>query len=70
MKNERAEAALLKSLGEAVYAEQRHGGSHDAVDAAVAALDAHHSEVAAAAAAKAEEAAKNDIVDAEIVQDM
>ena len=53
MKSERAESGLLKALGEAVYAEQRHAGPHQAVDAALSALDAHHAEVAAAAAAAA-----------------
>ena len=51
MKTERAESGLLKTLGEAVYAEHQHKGSHDAVDAALAAIDAHHVRVAAAAAA-------------------
>jgi hypothetical protein len=32
---------LLTALGAALYAEQRHGGSHAAVDAAIAAVDAH-----------------------------
>ena len=50
MKTERAEAGLLKSLGEAVYAEARHAGPHAAVEAALGALDAHHAEVAASAA--------------------
>ena len=59
MKSERAESGLLKVLGEAVYAEQRHAGPHQAVDAALSALDAHHAEVAAAtAAAQAAAAAK------------
>jgi hypothetical protein len=33
--------ALLRDLGAAVWAEQREGGSSDAVTAALAALDAH-----------------------------
>jgi hypothetical protein len=33
--------ALLRNLGAAVWAEQREGGSSDAVTAALAALDAH-----------------------------
>jgi hypothetical protein len=78
MKNERAEAALLKALGEAVYAEHRGGGSHDAVDAAVKALDAHHEQVAAEKAAEDAKAsakaaaahpAEGDVVDAVIVED-
>jgi hypothetical protein len=32
---------LLHNLGAAVWAEEREGGSHDAVTAAIAALDAH-----------------------------
>lgn len=41
MKDSREEAALYRALGEAVYAEQRKGGSHDAVVTALAAVDAH-----------------------------
>lgn len=37
----RAGDALMKRLGEAYYAEQRNGASHDAVVAALAAMDAH-----------------------------
>jgi hypothetical protein len=37
----RAADALLRKLGAAYYAEQRKGGSHDAVVAALSALDAH-----------------------------
>jgi hypothetical protein len=48
IKETREEAELYKNLGQAYYAEQRKGGGHDAVEAALAALDAH---VAAAAAA-------------------
>jgi hypothetical protein len=33
--------ALLRDLGAAYYAEQRQGGSHEAVAQALAALDAH-----------------------------
>lgn len=36
--------ALLRELGGAYYNEQRHGGSHDAVAACLAALDAHAAE--------------------------
>lgn len=45
VKQQRAQAALEKALGEAYYAEQRRGGSHDAVTAALEALDAHHASV-------------------------
>jgi hypothetical protein len=48
MKEAKSEGELLKTLGEASYAEARHGGSHDAVDAAIVALDAHYASVAAA----------------------
>lgn len=41
--------ALLRTLGAAVYAEQREGGSSDAVTAAVAALDAQAARVQAEA---------------------
>jgi len=58
IKAERAESALLKTLGEAAYAEHKGTGSHDAVATALAALDAHHAKVAAdAAAAQAASAA-------------
>lgn len=40
--------ALLRDLGAAVYAQQRSGGSQDAVDIALAALDQHYAEQAAA----------------------
>jgi hypothetical protein len=40
---------LLRDLGAAYYAEQRSGGSPDAVAAAMAALDAHAAAAAAAA---------------------
>ena len=36
--------ALLRELGSAYYAELRHGGSHDAVESAVDALDSHEKE--------------------------
>jgi hypothetical protein len=36
--------ALLYELGSAYFAEQRHGGSHDAVETALAALDGHEKE--------------------------
>jgi len=37
----RAADALLRDLGAACYAEQRSGGSHEGVVAALSALDAH-----------------------------
>ena len=36
--------ALLRALGAAYYAERRHGASHDDVESALAALDAHAAE--------------------------
>jgi hypothetical protein len=36
--------ALLRELGAAYYAELRHGGSHDAVETVVDALDSHEKE--------------------------
>jgi hypothetical protein len=36
--------ALLRDLGGAYYAESRHGGSHDAVESALQALDAQERE--------------------------
>lgn len=42
----RAADGLLRDLGAAYYAEQRQGGSHDAVDEALAALDLHESQTA------------------------
>lgn len=36
--------ALLHQLGAAYYAQQRHGGSQDAVDTALTALDSHAAE--------------------------
>jgi hypothetical protein len=44
---------LYKTLGEAVYNAQRHGGDQDAVNAALAALDQHFAQAAAAPAAPA-----------------
>ncbi len=46
----RESSELYKTLGEAYYNAQRHGGDQAAVDAALAALDAH-AEAAAAAPA-------------------
>ena len=40
----RAADGLLRDLGAAFYAEQRSGGSHEAVVAALAAVDAHVAE--------------------------
>lgn len=42
IKETREEGELFKALGEAYYAQQRKGGSADAVAAALAALDTHH----------------------------
>jgi hypothetical protein len=39
--------ALLRDLGAAYYAEQRSGGDHDAVERALAAVDAHAAETGA-----------------------
>jgi len=44
MQAKRRAEALLRELGAAYYSEQRRGGSHDAVDSALAALDAHAAE--------------------------
>ena len=46
IKESREQAGLHRALGEAVYAEQRKGGSHDAVVTALAALDAHFARAA------------------------
>ncbi len=43
MQAKRAADGLLHDLGGAYYAEQRQGGPHDAVERALAALDAHAS---------------------------
>jgi hypothetical protein len=40
---------LHRALGEAYYGEQRHGGDHAAVVAALAALDEHFAQASAAA---------------------
>jgi hypothetical protein len=42
----RGSDVLLRDLGAAYYAEQRQGGPHDAVEAALAALDSHASQTA------------------------
>jgi len=49
----RSEHELHRTLGEAVYRQQRHGGDQAAVDAALVALDEHFAQVAQAAAAQA-----------------
>ena len=43
----RSEAELYRTLGEAYYAEQRRGGNHEAVVAALDALDQHFASAAA-----------------------
>lgn len=48
----RVQDGLFRDLGEAYYAEQRSGGSHDAVQAALAALDAHESHPTGATSAQ------------------
>jgi len=47
----RSEGDLYRALGEAVFNEQRRGGDHDAVVAALAAIDAHLAAPAAPAPA-------------------
>jgi hypothetical protein len=44
MQAKRRADALLHRLGAAYYAEQRHSGPREAVDAALAALDSHAAE--------------------------
>lgn len=44
MQAKRAADALLRELGSAYYAQQRSGGSADAVSAALSAVDAHVAE--------------------------
>jgi hypothetical protein len=46
----RSEGELYRALGEAVYREQRSGGDHSAVDAAIEALDQHFATASAASA--------------------
>jgi hypothetical protein len=48
----RSEGELYKTLGEAYFAEQRRGGDHEAVVAALTALDQHFASLAAAPAAQ------------------
>lgn len=45
----RTEADLYRTLGEATYRAQRHGGDQAAVDAALAALDSHFAQAAGSA---------------------
>jgi hypothetical protein len=49
----RQESELYKTLGEAVYKAQRHGGDQTSVDAALIALDNHFAHVAQSASAPA-----------------
>jgi hypothetical protein len=49
----RQESELYKTLGEAVYKAQRHGGDQAAVDAALTALDSHFASVQQAAESSA-----------------
>ena len=44
MQSKRASDVLLRDLGAACYAEKRMAGPHDAVEKALAALDAHAAE--------------------------
>lgn len=44
MQTKKQADVLLRNLGAAVYAAQRTGGAHDAVETAMAALDAHAGE--------------------------
>jgi hypothetical protein len=44
IQTKRKAEALLRELGAAYYAELRHGGSHDAVEMVVGALDSHEKE--------------------------
>jgi hypothetical protein len=44
IQTKRRAEVLLRELGAAYFAEQRHGGPHDAVERALAALDAHAAE--------------------------
>jgi hypothetical protein len=48
MQQGRSEAELFRTLGEAFYNEQRRGGDHEAVVAALGALDQHFAAAAAA----------------------
>ena len=44
LQSKRAGDVLLRDLGAACYAEARQGGAHDAVEKALAAVDAHVAE--------------------------
>jgi hypothetical protein len=46
IKEGREEAELYRTLGEAIYAEQRKGGDHAAVETALTALDEHFASAA------------------------
>jgi hypothetical protein len=46
IQEKRALDGLLRELGEAYYAAQRSGGPQSTVDAALAAVDAHHTATA------------------------
>src|SRR3954470_18845215 len=48
----RSEGELYRTLGEAVYQAERHGGEREAIAAALTALDQHFAAVAAAAQAE------------------
>jgi hypothetical protein len=52
MQQGRTEAQLYAALGQAFYAEQRHGASTQGVVDGLAALDSHFAEVARAASAQ------------------
>jgi hypothetical protein len=51
MQSSKSHDALLRDLGAAYYAQQRSGGSAEAVTSAIEALDAHAAAAAAAATA-------------------
>jgi hypothetical protein len=57
LQDKRKADALLRELGSAYYDEERHGGDHEAVVRAVAALDAHLAAAAEPEAAEPEAAA-------------
>jgi hypothetical protein len=46
LQDKRKSDALLRDLGSAYYDEERHGGDHEAVVRAIAALDSHAAEPA------------------------
>ena len=49
MQAAKSDGDLLKALGEAYYNEQRSGGGHEAVEAALAAVDEHRAAATKAA---------------------